>query len=184
MENIEGLYYIPNYLSQKEIDDINTFLNTTTKWSGVSPNINSRRVIHFGYNYSYNHLGITKTDDIPDNLKLIDNDKVNNLIKKNLLTEKFEQLIINEYKPAQGIASHIDHIKYFGPVIACISVGDISIDFSKKFVKHSIHIESGSLYIMSGPARYEWYHAIEKKLYDGDKKRETRYSLTYRTIDL
>lgn len=180
---IEGLYYIPNYLSKQEVNDLVIFLNSHNNWQHIA-GPNSRRVIHYGYNYAYNRSGITKTEDIPKNLELIDTNKINSIVKKDIIDTEFNQLIINEYIPGQGIASHIDHTKYFGPVIACISIGDICIDFSKKNTKKTITIESGSLYIMSGPARYEWYHAIEKKLYDDNKKREIRYSLTYRTVNL
>ena len=44
------------------------------------------------------------------------------------------------------------------------------------------YIEAGSLYIMSGDARYKWKHGIKRKMYDGiknNKKRLTIYSLTY-----
>lgn len=180
----EGLYYIDNYLSQQEVATVANLLKESNKWNGVTANKSSRRVIHYGYEYAYNRAGITKTDDIPENLQLLDAAKINKLCNKEIITQDFNQLIINEYQPGQGIAAHIDHVKYFGPVIACISIGDICIDFTKGYLKKPLTIESGSLYIMTGPARYEWYHAIEKKLYDGDKKRETRYSLTYRTVSL
>jgi hypothetical protein len=35
---------------------------------------------------------------------------------------------------------------------------------------------------MSGDARYKWRHGISRRYHDGDIKRGTRYSLTYRTI--
>lgn len=180
----EGLYYIPNYLSSQEVSNITNLLVMSDKWKHITSYNNSRRVIHYGFEYAYNRSGITKTDVIPDNLQLIDAMKINKLCHNDIITEDFDQLIINEYQPGQGISAHIDHVKYFGPVIACISIGDICIDFSKNHQNKTIFIESGSLYIMTGSSRYEWFHSIEKKLYDGNKKRQTKYSLTYRTVNL
>ncbi len=92
-------------------------------------------------------------------------------------TSKMNQIIINEYKPGQQIAYHTDHIKLFGPVIACITIGQsIPIYFRKAVVKQ-LDIKSGSMYIMTGEARYEWQHSLKNNTQD------TRYSITYRTAN-
>ncbi len=184
---VKGLYYVPNFLSDKEQKEISKYLRTTKKWNNIGKNTNSRRVMHFGYNYAYDRSGIKKVEDMPKYfIELVTKERINSFIKGELLTEKMDQLIINEYKPGQGIYHHIDHVKYFGSIIICITVGSgIGMEFIKSDdsnQKKTIYVQPGSLYIMSGDARYKWKHGIRKVQYDNGKKRGTRYSLTYRTV--
>ena len=184
-----GLYYIPNYLTKAELTKIKKELTNSEKWYGISGNPKSRKVIQYGYSYSYayDRTGVEKIDDMPEIFsKLITKDKVNKAVKNEVMTDEMEQLIINEYLPGQGIAFHTDHEKYFGPVIVCITVGSgISIDFVHRYddtKKYTQYVEEGSLYIMSGDARYKWKHGIAQRISDNDKERGIRWSLTYRTV--
>lgn len=183
---MQGFHYIENYLTKEELKEIDAFLRKANEWKHVTPNKTSRRVLHYGYNYSYNGSGLKKISDIPNIFKkLVTVDRVNSSINKNLLTEDMEQLIINEYIPKQGISYHTDHEKLFGPIIVCLTVGSgVEIEFINKETDEKIvqYLDVGSLYIMSGESRYKWKHGIIGKLYDGDKKRSTRYSITYRTV--
>jgi len=184
---VKGLYYVPNYLTAEEQKNVLKFLNKTNKLKGIGKKASTRKVIHYGYSYAYDRSGIKKIDEIPKFFKdIVDLDRVNANIEVNLCDEDMEQLIINEYNPGQGIYPHIDHVKYFGPIIVCLTVGSgIGIDFSRKDnpnVKKTVFVEPGSLYIMSGDSRYKWKHGIRKAQYDNGKKRGTRYSLTYRTV--
>jgi alkylated DNA repair dioxygenase AlkB len=102
----------------------------------------------------------------------------------------FDQLIVNEYKPGQGIYKHIDHVKYFGPIILCITCGSgCNIEFSREDTIVNIYVEPKSLYIMSGDARYKWRHGINNITTDiinngilKKVRRDTRYSITFRSI--
>ena len=110
--------------------------------------------------------------------KYINTKRINNIIQNDLLKEEFQQLIINEYKYNQGITAHIDHTKYFGPIIACLSIGsEATVIFSKDNKEEIITLNPGSLYIMTGESRYKWYHSIIK-----NPNKINRYSLTFRTI--
>jgi alkylated DNA repair dioxygenase AlkB len=151
---------------------------------------NSRRVVQFGYTYSYDRSGLMPTADIPDILRLdnlisldfLDHFKeVFNTSTTNLNFDpaKFDQLIINEYKPGQQIGPHIDHPSQFGDIICCISIGEtsyvrFSYDQEKKSFKYKL--EPGSIYIMSGDARYKWKHSLV------NRGNHIRYSLTYRIV--
>lgn len=186
---IPGLYYVPNYLTKKEIKKIKLSLDKSNNWIKIVPSSSiSRRVIHRGYSYSYNRSGIKKLDPIPDYFKnLVSKDRLINAIGIDIFDDMdndfVEQLIINEYHPGQGIAAHIDHTKYFGPYIICLTVGGgTTIEFTRGNKLKSVYVEEGSLYIMSGDARYKWKHQIQKKKIDKNIARKTRYSLTYRTI--
>jgi alkylated DNA repair dioxygenase AlkB len=126
-----------------------------------------------------------KIEDIPVWMKLLAD-----LPGKKLLgpDKHFDQLIINEYFPGQGIAPHVDHPQQFGDVIFCICLNaGIGIDFSypdgRKITKW---MPAGSAYAMTGDARRVWRHGIEAKktdMVDGKRvPRGVRYSLTYRTV--
>lgn len=186
--NVDGLYYIPNYLTEEEHYNILQFFKNSDEWKHINNYKNSRRVIHYGYNYAYNRSGIKKIGKIPKFfIDLVNTERINNAIGFNLINSDMEQLIINEYKPGQGIANHIDNTKFFGPIILCLSVGsEIEIEFSNGNIKKNLCIEPKSLYIMTKDARYKWKHGIAKKIYNYNKdklvKRSIRYSLTFRTI--
>ncbi|WP_420445844.1 alpha-ketoglutarate-dependent dioxygenase AlkB [Candidatus Poriferisodalis sp.] len=100
----------------------------------------------------------------------------------------FEQAIVNEYEPGQGIAPHIDR-DCFGPVVATVSLGSaVNMDFccgatGDKYVQR---LEPRSLVLMHGDARSAWHHSIAKRRTDewnGQKiKRQRRVSITFRTI--
>jgi alkylated DNA repair dioxygenase AlkB len=113
-------------------------------------------------------------------------ERINQIINTDLIKNNMDQLIINEYKPGQGIAAHIDHEKFFGPIIICLTVfSGTEINFINKFndldVK-TIRVEPRSLYIMSGDARYKYKHEICHRIEDHGIKRGTRISLTYRSV--
>ncbi|WP_423918650.1 alpha-ketoglutarate-dependent dioxygenase AlkB [Candidatus Poriferisodalis sp.] len=100
----------------------------------------------------------------------------------------FEQAIINEYLPGQGIAPHIDR-DCFGPVVATVSLGSaVNMDFhcdatGDDYVER---LEPRSLLLMHGDARSGWRHGIAKRQTDnwsGQKiQRHRRVSITFRTI--
>jgi len=181
---IKGLYYIPDYLTDEEVKEITKLLKQSNEWKSVGKSIDSRKVIHYGFSYRYDRGGIERVTDIPAFLKgLINKDRVNGYFANTIMKDEMDQLIVNEYKPGQGIYAHIDHVGYFGDVIVCLNIGSgIAIDFTKDGQKRSIYVKPKSLYIMSGPARYEWRHGIAATMYDVGTKRGTRWSLTYRKV--
>ena len=155
----------------------------TEKWSSVTENPKSRKVIHYGHTYAYNRSGLGEDPEIPEFLKdLVSAERINKFFA-DFKFENMDQLIVNEYKVGQGISAHIDHPKQFGPVIICLSLGsNIEILFKKGDTKIPIHIKMGSIYIMSGPARYEYTHSILPRKSDNKIPRKDRISLTYRAV--
>jgi alkylated DNA repair dioxygenase AlkB len=182
---IPGLYYIPHYLTSEETQVCFQWITHSEKFKAIESMI-SRKVVQYGYYYDRD--GIKKIEDIPPFLlELMNKERVNYHLGVSLIERPMEQLIINEYKPGQGIRYHTDHEEYFGPIIACVSIGSgIEINFVKKgndTERKSLYVEEGSLYIMSSEARYDWKHGIEKKMSDQSMKRDTRYSFTFRTLN-
>ena len=176
--DIPGLFYIKNYLTEAETELIMHKINSEINFEPITASANSRTVAHFGYYYAYDRSGLKPADPIPDYLrKLTDLNRINNLCG-HIIDNPFDQLIINEYKPNQQISPHTDHIKQFGPIIACITVGkSVPIEFELGTIKKTIRVESRSMYIMTGPSRYQWRHSLK------NKGPGIRYSLTYRTVN-
>jgi alkylated DNA repair dioxygenase AlkB len=177
---VPGLLYWPRFISPDGEQMLISALLNSSAWVGVTSSEKSRRVIHYGYKYDYSRTSaLTKTDEIPERFAILP-------AASGLPTAKFDQLIINEYLPGQGISSHIDDVHQFGDVIFCISLGSgIMMTFSHpdgQVVQQ--YVAAGSAYAMTGDARYVWRHAIDAKKYDiiASMKflRKTRYSLTYR----
>jgi alkylated DNA repair dioxygenase AlkB len=177
-----GLYYIPNFISEEEIQYIQNFLNDNEDKFKPIYGRNTRKVLQYGYQYNYRKntdTQLNKLDEIPDFLS--------KLINKNMTYygvgcdehNIYNQLIINKYEHKQCISKHIDDTKYFGPVICCLTIGcSTDIVFTYQNKKEIINVDVGSLYIMSGDSRYKWYHQTKTN----NDKNLARYSLTFRTV--
>src|ERR1700677_2276633 len=120
---IKGMYYIKNYLGQEEIDLCLNKINSEIDFVPITQTPHSRKVAQFGYYYSYDRSGLKPTNPIPEYLAVLASEQRVNTICGNITNGPFDQLIINEYKPGQQIAPHTDHVTQFGPVIACITLG-------------------------------------------------------------
>lgn len=153
---ISGLEYIPNF-----IDDEQAAKYISSIESGNWQHSLKRRVQQYGpiYNYTTKKLDAT-IESIPEWL----ND------------DKWNQIIINEYLPGQGISKHIDS-PLFGPVVASLSLLSDTIMKLGKYNEEEkeILLEKNSLLILSGEARKDWWHMIPNV-------KEKRYSITFRTI--
>lgn len=191
---ISGLQLIENFITMEQETELLDFINQQG-WSAKQPGGSgtlSRRTQHYGYIYNYGSKDAkTKTDDIPNIIKNIFASQVTCSMDND---NNEMQAIINEYKPGQGIASHIDNIKSFGPKIMSLSLGsDIAMTLSKGTDSVKILLPRRSLLIMVGDARYKWYHGIDKKIKDKNIldvtknmlvsiDRGTRVSITIRSM--
>jgi alkylated DNA repair dioxygenase AlkB len=123
--------------------------------------------------------------------------------KGNTLTfPNINQLTINQYRPGEGIGSHVDTPSAFGDGLISISLNSgIVMEFRKvpsaegsaentaEPIKKLVYLPPRSLVLMSGPARYEWEHQIVTRRTDTHRgvvlPRGRRISLTLRTaLDL
>lgn len=111
-------------------------------------------------------------------------EKIGDLTEEKVI---FDQVIVNEYLPGQGISAHVDCVPCFGPVIASVSLGAtcemLFHNLSTK-ARSSILLEPHSLLMLSGEARYSWSHEIparQSDLIEGMRvTRGRRVSLTFR----
>ena len=186
----EGLEYDPAFLTASEEAELLERIDAQEWLTDLS-----RRVMHFGYKYDYSNRRLDQSARIgplPEWLTAWTH-KVRACASedaKSLLDplRPFEQAIINEYRPGQGIAPHIDR-DCFGPVVATVSLGSaINMDFCRDATGDGyVHrLEPRSVVLMHGDARSMWRHGIAKRHSDawsGQKlKRQRRVSITFRTV--
>lgn len=185
MQTIPGLTYHPEILSPQEQAYLWSCINRQC-WSEEL----KRRIQHYGYYYNYRRRSISvedKADPLPPWCDF--------LCRR--LTNKYgfpgwpDQLIVNEYEPAQGIADHVDCQPCFGPVIAMISLSSGCVmQFKPKtrtrVTKIEYFLQPGSLMLISDEARYSWTHGIPARksdLWEGRRHDRTRrISMTFRMV--
>lgn len=179
---IHGLTYLPDFISE-EAETL--LLQAIDRQSWL--NDLKRRVQHYGYKYDY------KTRSISADMALGPfPDWLNKFVCKYFPFKQFrenpDQVIVNEYKPGQGISAHIDCVPCFCDTVASLSLGaSATMVFQRAGNTHQeIRLKPRSLLVLSGPARYDWAHAIPARKSDlVDKKRvprERRVSLTFRKV--
>jgi len=191
IENVPGLYYVENIIDPTYSAQLIDYLDHMGIWSSVTLSSNSRKVQHYGYKYNYkNHNNKELSIPIPDILS----DLIYTLTSavKELempdVPSEFNQVIVNNYEPGQGISKHTDLLSY-GPVIGCYTIGSgAKMYFKKDNEIVELYVEPNSLYIMSGESRYQWTHEMpstKTDLVDGKRiPRERRISITFRHVDI
>ena len=148
----------------------------------------SRRVQHYGWRYDYKARAITPDMHIGALPNWLDKLAQRLYDETGLFDRVPEQVIVNEYLPGQGIATHIDH-RGFGPTVCTISLlDDWEMDFSLNWKdKEPALLHRGSCVLLTGESRYEWQHGIAPRktevIGQGRRSRKRRLSLTFRTVE-
>lgn len=190
-DELDGFYYFPNAISDELSNIVVSYLDSQT-WEGITSSKTGRKVQQYGYKYDYmrNNRDFEKIADIPDPilmLKQVACEVADKTIPKEFYDlSKLNQCIVNRYNPGHGIAAHIDK-RTLGNIVVCFTLlSGITITFTtmknKKQIQVEKYVEPNSLYFMTGDSRYVWQHEIKPKLSDNDIKRETRISVTLRTV--
>lgn len=158
VEAVSGLQFVERFLTPEQQNYCVQRVDAAVEeWR----NDLSRRVQHYGWRYDYNARAITPDMHIgtlPDWL----DELAQKLYDETGLFERVpEQVIVNEYLPGQGIATHIDH-PGFGPTVCTISLlDDWEMDFSKNWRdKSPALLQRGSCVLLTGEARFVWQHGI------------------------
>lgn len=180
---IEGLQYVPEFITKEEEINLLQAINSETWLTDIK-----RRVQHYGYRYDYKARNIDHSmylGEIPHWSKKI----ADRLVAMNYLDSLPDQIIVNEYIPGQGIANHIDCEPCFGSTIITISLNSNCVmDFINAETKQKVEVllEPCSLVVINGVSRYKWTHGIASRksdLFNGLKiNRELRVSLTFRNV--
>ena len=183
VREIPGLQYIPNYVSKQEQAELLSVIDCEPWLTDLK-----RRVQHYGYRYDYKTRSIHSTaylGPLPDwSLPL-----AKRLYWEGLIGEVPDQMIINEYYPGQGIASHVDCIPCFGDTILSLSLGSSCvINYTRIRDSREIPmlLEERSLVVMQGESRNWWKHGIlphKTDIFDGQTfQRSRRISMTFRKV--
>ena len=157
-----------------------------------------RRVQHYGWKYDYSSRSLSedmRIGALPDFL----GDLAKRLRERGWFDRDPDQVIVNEYRPGQGIAPHVDR-DCFGPAVATLSLGDAwpmefapanryrprvrRADATRE--KIELVLDVGSIVVLRGAARNSWTHGIAPRHADGRgrsrRSRRTRVSVTFRTV--
>jgi alkylated DNA repair dioxygenase AlkB len=98
----------------------------------------------------------------------------------------FDQMLINEYLPGQGIALHRDYEPFDRTVVSLSLLSACVMDFRhlKDGRRASLFLEPRSLLMLSDEARYDWQHGIARRKTDRWQgqaiRRSRRLSITFR----
>jgi len=182
---VQGLNYIADYISADDEQELLLEIDRHDWLSDLK-----RRVQHYGYKYDYKARAVDAKAYLGQMPAWI-SELCRKLTADKIFLVIPDQVIVNEYLPGQGISAHIDCVPCFGDTVASLSLGSsCTMEFSHSGTgdKKELLLERGSLVVLSGPARYEWQHAIPARksdVVDGVKiERKRRVSLTFRKVIL
>jgi alkylated DNA repair protein (DNA oxidative demethylase) len=88
-----------------------------------------------------------------------------------------DQIVFQVYREGQGLSAHIDAGVFYGPVVSVSLLSCATMRFIHPVLGRGpdLVLEPRSVISIAGEARTEWLHEILKV-------RETRWSLTFRTV--
>ncbi|XP_050203733.1 uncharacterized protein P8A3.02c [Mercurialis annua] len=123
------------------------------------------------------------------------------LLPSNLFRREppFDQLIVNLYQPGEGICAHVDLMRFEDGITIVSLESSCVMHFSK--VENAtigeedhqlvdripVYLTPGSLVLLSGDARYQWKHEINRKpgfqIWEGQElNQKRRTSITLRKL--
>lgn len=180
---VKGFYIVYDYLTEKEENDLIQKINNQT-WV-----VDYQRRLQY-YNYRNELVKPYDLIPIPTKIPSFLNDLIDKLFADKIINEKPDQIIINEYKPGEGLRPHTDRKDYYKNVIIGISLASgTTMEFVQEkppYLKRKIYLPRRSLYIIKDDARYKWKHGISSRKYDEVNNqiipRNTRISITFRNV--
>lgn len=111
-------------------------------------------------------------------------------LRANAISDRqFDQMLVNEYAPGQGIAMHRDYEPYGRTVVSLSLISECVMNFRRRGAEHqeTMLLEPRSLLILCDEARYDWEHGIrprKKDVWRGRRiDRQRRLSVTFRFVD-
>ncbi len=175
----QGLSLIPDFITETEEQNLINLVDESA-WLGDL----SRRVQHYGWKYDYRSRSIQPSSYLGPLPEWADN-LASRLVDHGLVSEKPDQVIVNEYIEEQGISKHIDCPGCFRGTIVTISlIENWSMIFRRKNEKYEIQLPRRSAACMSESSRYDWTHEIPQRKTEGKQLRGRRISLTFRKVDI
>ena len=172
----EGFEYRPDLLSPaEEAELLGYFTQLEFKPFEFHGYLGNRRVVSFGLHYDFAGGGMTRTQEIPDFLLPL-RDRA--AAFAGLAAAELEHVLVAQYPPGAGIGWHRDR-PAFGDVIGVSLASACRFRLRRKsgagWERAALRVEPRSVYLLRGPARWEWQHSIPP----GE---QLRYSVTFRSI--
>jgi alkylated DNA repair protein (DNA oxidative demethylase) len=134
-----------------------------------------RRVIQYGWKYSFESLRMTQGPELPDYLRSI-RDRAADFA--GLAREDLSEALVTEYSPGAAIGWHRD-APGFGVVVGISLASNCRFRFrrgqTRNWTTTEVPLKPRSIYVLKGAARSEWQHSIPAV-------GELRYSITFRTM--
>jgi alkylated DNA repair dioxygenase AlkB len=174
--SISGLSYHANYITAQQESELTAAIDSQawdTTWK--------RRRQPYGR--AYGNAAETRPD-IPQWAEFL----IERLGSEGISEVPFDQMLVNEYYPGQGIAMHRDYEPFDRTVVSLSLLSACVMDFRhiKSGRRESLLLEPRSLLVLSDEARYEWAHGIaarKKDKWDGAVvPRARRLSVTFRLL--
>jgi alkylated DNA repair dioxygenase AlkB len=134
-----------------------------------------RRVVSYGWHYSYDDRTLQRAESIPDFLR---STRERAASFAGLAAEQLAHALITEYSPGTPIGWHRDK-QVFGDVvgISLLSAGTFRLRrrTGSTWQRYSLTVAPRSAYLLSGASRTDWEHSIPPVS-------ELRYSITFRSV--
>jgi alkylated DNA repair dioxygenase AlkB len=180
---LPGFVYIPSFVDAAEQGRLVATIDRSPWQSTLR-----RRIQHYGYRYDYTRKTVGP-DAYLGPLPLWADALAIRLHAEGIAPQPLNQVIVNEYLPGQGIAPHVDCVPCFADTIVSLSLNSacvLTMSRPEDGQRVEVLLEPGSLFVLSGPARYDWRHGIAPRMTDrwnGERlTRQRRVSVTFRTV--
>jgi alkylated DNA repair protein (DNA oxidative demethylase) len=172
----DGFVLAPDFLTEAEEAELLQLISGlsfgSVKMRGA---VARRRVAQFGLHYAFESFRLTPAPPLPAQFDSI---RRRSAEFAGVSGEDFAETLVTEYPPGAGIGWHRDAPAF--DIVAGISIaGPGRIRFQRGVgadrVTSAVILPRRSLYLLTGPARFQWQHTISPV-------RELRYSITFRTL--
>lgn len=134
-----------------------------------------RRVVQFGWKYSFESFRMTEGPPLPDYLVPL-RDRAAAFAELEAAT--LSEALVTEYSPGATIGWHRD-APGFGIVVGISLLAPCRFRFRRgrthAWETTELDLQPRSIYVLTGPARSEWQHSIPAM-------KTPRYSITFRTL--
>ena len=172
----EGFRYEEAFVSPDEERDLLTAIRRLefheVRMRGVAAR---RRVIQYGWKYSFESFRMTEGPPLPDFLLPI-RDRAERFA--DLPAGDLSEGLITEYMPGAAIGWHRD-APGFGVVVGISLLSECRFRFRRGAIgaweSSELRMQPRSIYMLTGAARSEWQHSIPAVA-------ALRYSITFRTM--
>jgi alkylated DNA repair dioxygenase AlkB len=173
---IPGLAYLPDYIAAAEEAKLVAAIDREvwdTTWD--------RRRQPYGAAYG-------DADQAPRPIPAWGQKLADRMHHEGLCERPFDQMLINEYLPGQGIALHRDYSPFDRTVVSLSLLSPCVMDFRSADGQRraSLLLQPRSLLVLSDEARYRWQHGIARRKTDRWHglvvPRSRRLSVTFRLL--